>query len=250
MFYRAGYIRLSVNWDFLREGFIFGFKSHLGDIAQYLVYRLDLPLVGYFAGLSAAGYYSIATRLAELIWLPSNTLRAMLLARVSNRKTQDSEEITPYVTRNVLAFGIVFAFALAFSSWLFIQWVLPEYLPSVPLLWVILPGAITASAFRVLIGDIAGRGSPGLVAKIALGGLLGGLALYFILIPRFEAMGASLASSILYTCECSAAMWAVSKLMGDRITEFIVIKKHDLYVLRGLLRSARKMRFDNEHVLR
>src|SRR5581483_7109071 len=90
VFYRGGYIRASINFSFLREGFVFGFKSHIGDIAQYLVYRLDMPLVGYFAGLSAAGYYSIATRIAEVIWLPSNSLRTILLARVSATKKQDS----------------------------------------------------------------------------------------------------------------------------------------------------------------
>lgn len=234
--FRSGHIRLTVSWPFVKEALYFGFQSHIGDIAQYLVYRLDLPLVSYYAGLSAAGYYSIAVRIAELLWLPSNSLRAVLLAHVSSSQSTDAEELTAFLSRVLLLFSMLAAGLLGLAGQLLIGWMLPQYLPSVPLLWILLPGVVTASVFRVLIGDITGRGTPGRVAQITVSGLLVGVALYLILIPRLGATGAALTSSILYFCEYIVVLFVLAGRSKVPVGNFVVIQRQDLNVLMGIIR--------------
>jgi O-antigen/teichoic acid export membrane protein len=233
---RSGAIRLTVSWPFVKEALRFGFQSHIGDIAQYLVYRLDLPLVSYYAGLSAAGYYSVAVRIAELLWLPSNSLRAVLLAHVSSSQNTDADRLTALLSRVLLVFSVLAAILLGAAGQLLIGWILPQYLPAVPLLWILLPGVVTASVFRVLIGDITGRGTPGRVAQITVGGLLAGLALYLVLIPRLGAMGAALTSSVLYFGEYIVVLIVLASRSKMPVRDFVLIRRQDLSVLMGIAR--------------
>jgi O-antigen/teichoic acid export membrane protein len=227
--HRAGYIKLRMNKEFVREAAVFGLKSHIGDVAQYLVYRLDLLFVNYFAGLQATGYYSIAVRMAELLWIPSDALRVILLAQVSSQNGKSTSSLTAFLSRSLLFFGSIVAAGLAILGNLFISLFLPGYLPSILLFWLLLPGIVANSAFRVIIGDTTGRGSPGTVAKIATSGFVVGLLLYALFIPRFGPAGAAMASSVLYIGEYIAATIANARLVQLHPAVFVLVRREDIH---------------------
>jgi O-antigen/teichoic acid export membrane protein len=66
-----------------------------------------------------------------------------------------------------------------------------------PLLWL-LPGTLVFGIATVIAHDIAGRGYPQYNAFVAVLTLLLTVPLYLLLIPRWGAVGAAVASSISY----------------------------------------------------
>lgn len=225
---RLDLLKAKLNLAFARDAIAFGTRTNIAEAAQYLVYRVDLPLVGYFVGLEAAGYYSVAVRLAELLWLPAISIKTVLLRTVSASSDHTTANITARLSRNLLVFGSAASVVVVIASILIVRTFLPQYTPSIPMLWLLLPGAVASQAFRVLTADVTGRGHPGRLAGVTVLGLVVALTLYLLLIPRFGAEGAAAGSTIVYLLEFAAIVVLVSRLTTLRVRELIVPSRRDL----------------------
>jgi len=53
------------------------------NVAQFLNYKLDVFVVGFFAGTASVGRYTLAVSLAQLLWLMSNSVASVLLPKVA-----------------------------------------------------------------------------------------------------------------------------------------------------------------------
>ena len=76
-------ISFSVNRILLRETIHYGVKGHLGNIFQFLNYRIDMFLVAYFLDVTALGYYVIAVSMAERLWIIPKSMATILFPRIS-----------------------------------------------------------------------------------------------------------------------------------------------------------------------
>jgi O-antigen/teichoic acid export membrane protein len=227
LLFRRGLIGLKLDLFFARDAARFGFKAHIGDIAQYLIYRSDVFIINYFAGAGVVGQYAIAVRIAELLWLPSNTLRMALLARTASSST-DSRTFAAFISRNMLFYATLFGCAILLAGSLLIHLVLPRYLPSIQMLMLLLPGAIAVSVFRTLVGTVVGDGNPGQVTRISLVGFAAGTVLYLLLIPYGGGYGAAIASSILYIGEFAAITRFIASDKRASIRQMILIQRSDI----------------------
>ena len=61
----------------------YGFKAYLAALLSFLVLRSDLFLVSSIRGDAAAGYYSIAVALADLVYMLPTTVGMLLFPRLS-----------------------------------------------------------------------------------------------------------------------------------------------------------------------
>ena len=51
----------------MRSLLAYGIQAHVGTVALFLAYRVDILLVNYFLGPAAAGVYSVALTLSEVL---------------------------------------------------------------------------------------------------------------------------------------------------------------------------------------
>lgn len=204
----GGSLRPRVHRVVARMTLSYAARGDLGNLSQFLNYRLDSFIVNGYVGLAAVGVYSVATRLAELIWLVPNAVSTVIFSRASASHAQALNVSTPRTFRRTSL--VVFASTAGLAS---ISYPLIHVLfgsgfgRAVAALLLLLPGVALLGCGNVLTNEIAGRGHPGLNSLNAATTLVATIVLDLLLIPRWGINGAAIASTVTYSVNaCLAAL--------------------------------------------
>lgn len=181
-----------------RELVRFAVSTNFSGTVNLLARDSEVPIVGFFFGNAAAGYYKIALALINLIIMPINpfisttypeitrafaTLQWARLRSLLQRVTVLSGGWTAVVTAGLLLFGRQFLFEPL--TWLGRSKALLEgYLPAYPVLLVLLAGYGLANIFFWNRPLLLAQGLADFPLKVSLWALAIKLALTPILLPR------------------------------------------------------------------
>ncbi len=236
----AGGVSFRPNYAYLRDTFRYGIKAHLGNIIGFLNYRIEVFLLGIFLPVAAVGFYAVAVALAEKLWFVSESASTVLFPTISAEKDEYRRKtFTPLVSRSILlitALGASILFLV--SEWVIVLLYSEEYLPTVRLFRILLPGIVLLSASRVLANDIAGRGKPLVNTYVGAIGLVLQIVLNLTWIPRFGATGAAWATTISYGITLAVRLWMYMRLSGNSWAMVIVPQSSDWLLYRQLARLA------------
>jgi O-antigen/teichoic acid export membrane protein len=202
-------------WSEVKSLLSYGLRGYVGNLLQFYNYRLDNFIVNYYMGSSAVGIYSIAVRLAELLWRFPDAVGFVIFPKAAATEALAMNRFTPRIFRLTLVITLVGGLGLALVGRPFIIMIYGTAFASAfyPLLWL-LPGVVLLGAAKVLTNEIAGRGFP------HYNSLNSGLALLLtvifdlLLIPNWGITGAAAASSIAYGAifvTSLLAYWRVSR---------------------------------------
>jgi O-antigen/teichoic acid export membrane protein len=236
----AGGVRFRPNLAYIRDTLHYGVKAHLGNIIGFLNYRIEVFLLGAFLPVSAVGFYAVAVGLAEKLWFVSESASTVLFPTISaERDEQERKAFTPLVSRNILLITAIGASALFFvSPWVIVLLYSGEYLPTVQLFRILLPGIVFLSGARILANDIAGRGKPLLNTYVGAIGLVIQIGLNLAWIPRFGAAGSAWATTISYGIILVARLWVYMKLSDNSLAKVILPQNSDWLLYHQLARLA------------
>jgi O-antigen/teichoic acid export membrane protein len=176
----------------------YGFRAYLATLFAYVVLHFDLLMVAGTLGDTAAGHYSIAARMGEMIYLAPVSVGSILFATVASMESGQWRFTlrTLKVVTVILIVGLTLAAVLArpvvqllFGS---------EFLPAVPAFLWLLPGLLALGVNTILMNYFAGVGFP-LIAVVSPGiAAAANIGLNLLLLPVLGIVGASLASTIAY----------------------------------------------------
>ncbi len=199
-----------------RTIFLFSTTIHLGNLTQFMNYRLDAFIVYYFLGTEAVGYYGLAATLAEILWILSTSMAAVLLPTIAGGHRQSREIV---VKAAVVAFGSscilgLVAFLAGPSAIEFLFGT--EFIPAILPFLVLIPGVVVFSLNIVVANYMTGIGQPRFNVAIAIFSFLLTVIFDILLIPSYGIVGASYASVIAYTTSSILAVAVFLRL--SRIT--------------------------------
>ena len=213
----------------------FGGKTQIGELLQYLSIRLDLILVGFWTSMEATGYYSMATRLAETIWLVAHSVQLALAAKVA-QSFQDSPESKrarlERMVRYMAVGSLLVSIAMLTLSFIVFKFFLPKYEPSFLPLLLLSPGQIGLAVFVLMMANLISDGYPMVATKVRLVLFTLSLILYVTLIPFSGILGAGLATSIAYIASAVFAALVLAKIYDIKLLNFILWKKEDSEFLK------------------
>lgn len=191
---------LRFSFGLLKESFSYGSRLHLGNIAQFLNYRLDIFLVAYFLTPLQVGIYATATSLAERLWELPAAFQLVLLHNISKRDDKlAASAITAKASRFISGVIGIFCIALATLAYPFISLLYGQaYIEAAPILIILIPGIWTLSIGRLCAVHLAGSGRPQIATYGAVISLVATIMLDLLLIPSLGITGAAIASSISY----------------------------------------------------
>lgn len=193
---RPGWVR-----GFLRPAVRFGAQLQLSDLLVTLTGRLDLVLVYRLRDSTTAGSYSVALTIGALVAMVPIVIAYVVYPRLARIDEVEARRITTQAFR----LGMVFAAGIAGALALLTPLAVPAIFGSayrgatVPTL-VLLPGGVLMSGQWLLCRAAAARGKPKALSMSFLASFVTMIALDFLLIPSFGAVGAAigaLASSIV-----------------------------------------------------
>jgi len=243
-----------IKWAFhsllFKDSVKFGFQGQLGNIIQFMNYRLDMFMIAFFMSTTDVGYYSISVVLAEALWYLPASAGTVIFARTPGVNAEEANKSTPVVCRNIFFITIMASLALfVFGRHIIHLFFGPAFLPSVQPFNILLPGIAASSICKVLCNEIAGRGKP-LMNTVAAGiSLAVNVPLNMFFIPKMGIAGAALASTISYTLSALVVLAAFMRISGNSLFDMIVIKPRDLRIYTGALAKMRRRppRFSRLH---
>jgi O-antigen/teichoic acid export membrane protein len=210
----------------LRQGLPF----YPGTLSRFMAARVDVYLLAWLLVEPSAplGFYSMAVAMAEIVYLFPDAVSTFFFPHVAGAPREDSDRQVTMVSRVTLLLTGAVALALVPISAIAIPILLPGFEPSLPALYILLPGVVAISVTQVLSGFVAGRGRPGLASAISISALVTNVLLNLILIPPLGIVGAATASLVSYTLSSVVYSLIAANLTGHRPGDFWIPRRADV----------------------
>jgi O-antigen/teichoic acid export membrane protein len=179
----------------------FGTRAYLVAFFGFLVLRADLLMVNHYLGAASAGYYSIASSLADYILLLPAAIAAILFPKLAGvRSRGDSMR---WAKKSAAGTALILFPAVA-ASGLVIRGLIHllfgnAYLPAANAYLLLTPGIFFLGVETVLVQYLNSIGIPVSVVFAWVVTCLVNIAVNIWAIPRFGINGASVVSSACYT---------------------------------------------------
>ena len=210
-------------WRSLRAEAPFVATIGLTNLIGLLNYRIGLFVIERLLDLSATGVYSIAVMVAELLWFVSSSLTQAAYGRIGTPDRARAASTTTRAVHLSLAALLLAAPLLWVAALALIPLALgPAYAASLPLLAILLPGALVfgaGSALSAYFTNHAGR--PQVPAQVAALSLLLNGGLSATLVPTLGMAGAALAASVSYAVAVAVLAWRFARHAGLPLTALL-----------------------------
>jgi len=223
----------TVDGELLKDVVKYGLKSYPGTIAQFLNYRFDFFFVAYFLSFEQVGLYALAVSWSELLfYLPESMATALFPTIASTKSIKDSNELTTIMTKAVMIIMFVGSiFIFLFAGTLIPFFYTDKFLNSIYPLFILLPGVIMLSVWKILLSDLAGRGFPQYKSISSTIGMVSNVALNIVLIPLYGINGASLATTVSYSLTAILAIYLFNKNTGTPLRQLLLVRREDLALI-------------------
>lgn len=213
-----------------RDLFRYGLQFYPGSLTLFFSARADAYLIALLLADPSAplGYYSMAVGLAELVFFFPNAVATLFFPHVAGSSRAESDSQVAMVSRVVMIVTTLAAVAVAPGAVIMIWLVLPAFGPSLPALFVLLPGVVALSATKVVYGYVTGIGMPGFTSFINAAAFALNIIANLVLIPRFGIVGASAASLVSYSASSVVFTIVGARLSGARVRDFWIPRLSDI----------------------
>jgi len=182
----------------LKQMIGYGVKSHVAILAGTLIFRADLLVVNHFRGASEAGVYSLASQMATLLMMLPSVIATLLFPRVTAE--QDKTGSTTCVVARHTALVMLLCCLAAVPLSLLLPVVYGSaFSDATTQLLILLPGVFFIGLQSVLVQHFNAMGLPKTVPVFWVITLAINLIMVFLMVPRYGARGAALASTISYS---------------------------------------------------
>jgi O-antigen/teichoic acid export membrane protein len=183
--------------ELLKETLKDGAKLHIGGIAGYICNRANMFLLNYYLGAREVGLFSVAFVVSWMLDMISQSTQTILCTKTSSANEIEAARLTGLVVRHALLWtiiaGIILAMGARFFIWLFAG---KAFFAATSPLIILIPGMV-ARAISYNTSALIIRNRQFLWATyIYCSSAAINILLCIILIPRYNLIGAALATII------------------------------------------------------
>jgi O-antigen/teichoic acid export membrane protein len=207
----------------------FGLRLHGMAIAHHVFLRFDMFALNALAGTARVGYYSVATSLAEKLWVPLDVINQSSLARVAQLPRPESALLAAKLSRTAILMMLSMALPIAAIS----PWLIPfmygrDFSEAVPPFVILLLGVLGFAVMMILNSYILGQMErPGLLSIVAWLQLIVSIPLYITLILWLGVVGAAIASALTYILAGGCTTYIFLRDSGLRVSQVLLPRASD-----------------------
>lgn len=205
--------------------FRFNAKGHLGSVAQQVMIRADLLLVASIAGSSAAGLYTIAGTVSQLMWNLPDAIGSVLLSR--RPPENDPWPKTVAAMQAAAVFLVGAATIIAASAGVLIPFFFgDDFAGAVTATRLLLPGVVAMGLWRVLVNGLVAQGLPQSRTRSAVLGAIVDLVAVVVLVPRWGVEGAAVGASVAYWVALSSLIGLARRRGLPTIRQLVDLRRY------------------------
>ena len=225
--WRVGW-KIAIDLRLLRKVGSFIFQAHVANAFSFLKLRIDMFIIANFLTVEEVGYYSVAMAMIQALWYLPTAISQVLIPHISRRNNQAGDQLTPRLSRFGFAVSLLGAILMALLGYPVIRALFGNvFMPAVPALLLLLPGAVVYTLAKMLAGDLIGRGLPKYAMYISIATLVVNVVVNIILIPRMGILGAAIASSLTHGCTGILFLMAFIRESKLRTSDVLWMKRGD-----------------------
>ncbi len=219
--------------EIARASLQYGTPIMFSNLLAFLIYRVDIYLIGYFLSQKEVGWYYVSVMIVERLFYLTHATGLVLMPAAAHAEEQRQK--TPLLTRVNLWVVFLGAVLLGLLAPYLIPLVFSEqYAASVTPLMILLPGIVALTIPKMIAADLLARGLPRLTLYGAGINFVINIVLNVLLIPRMGINGAALSSTISYTVGAAAILFFYCRESGASWKELLVLKKTDFEQLKKI----------------
>lgn len=212
--------------DAHRAALTFGIPTFVGYLLTLATYRVDTVLLGGMRSAYDVGLYTAAAAMVEFMWVIPDATGQILVTQVA---ADPAPQVTAKLTRTTVAIMVLTALAFTILASPLVQLIYgDEYARAANLVPPLAVAGLALGLWKVLVGDLAGRGFVRPRARTALIAVAGMLSADLALIPAYGSMGAALGSVFGYALAAAviARQWIL--ITGGSGKDLLLVRRGDI----------------------
>ncbi len=232
--------RYTITWKYheniIKSMVKLGIVNALAIFIMQLNYRLDILMLKKLSTLEQVGFYSLAMQIAEQLWHIPYAIESIVLSRSAN--SQD-DQLMHRTVASIFRVSLLIALGAGVLIFFIAPLLVPlifgvEYMSSVAMIQVVLPGILILVGFRILNSRLTGMGKPQVAIYTFVPALIINFILNLFLIPRFGGIGAAWATNVSYALGSIIFVMIYSRLVKMPVREILSYRRSDFYFFRGM----------------
>jgi antigen flippase len=226
----------------------FGLPAWGSELLMQLNLRVDLILVGAYAGAGDGGVYSVALSTTSIAWTVMAAFAVSALPRsarlqarseraqidLSERHASDAR-VTRHAVLAMPAVGAAIALLLIVAVPILYG---EEFERSVELGLILLPGSLLLGLGTAAVAILLAGGEAGRVIRTGLAVVPATVVAYLLAIPAGGATAAAIVASISYAAFTAIAIAELRAASGTPLSELVLPRRADLADYAGLASAA------------
>ncbi len=229
-------LKFTFNWKSFRESMNYGVKQIFSKLANPIMLRSEMLIIPMLhVTESSLGLYAQGIAILDRVLTLPIVLGFVLLEKVSQdpkggvNTTATLSRLSLFITFIV---GLtIMSFAKPLISFLF----KPEFVPAVPLMWIMFPATVLRSVPRVLQSYFQGIGQPGRVSVVFLTSLGMMIATDVVLIALMGIMGAAVGVLLSSIVEFVAMVYMFKRSTNLGLVDVCVVRLSDIALIKNSL---------------
>lgn len=214
-----------------------GAKIHIGAIATFIFSQANIFILNYYATTSEVGFYSVAFSIANILFFFSISLEIGLYPKVAHATIEEAIKLVQVATRQIILITASAALIMAvFSKIIVLIYGGKAFLPSVSPLLFLIPGIVVFVIPKILATLWVRKGWFLPLTFIATGTAILSIILNLLLIPKFGANGAAIATTMTYGLVSLIGLFLFRKYVNKDLTLLLIPNRKDLIVYRDFFR--------------
>jgi len=196
-------------WTVVKSMLNYGFFGQIGNVIQYLNYRVSYFILNVYSGIGAVGIYSVGVTLSETVWLISGSIALVEYSKISNIRDEDYAKKLTIKLSKVSFFAtlsVVISLLCVPADWFAL--IFGKDFSTVYGVILTMSAGICSFGLTVIISHFfAGIGKFQINAIAAGIGLIGTVTFSYLLIPSYGYIGAGITASISYLMTSLFLIW-------------------------------------------
>lgn len=221
----------------VRGRFAFGIQASVAAVLSVLIYRVDFFLLSKMMGESAAGHYSVAEMMSEIVWFIPDAVATILLPRAAGFQPDQQRVAGAGAIRNSLWISLVAVVVMPAVAFAFVTSFGTSYRPSFTPFLVLLPGIWAMSVGKVAFVLLMARKDLKMANFILLLTLAMCGALTAVTVPILGLLGAALSSTIALFLGSTLIVMRFAGLSRSCPSELLIPRKEDFEMYRKFLKG-------------
>lgn len=195
--WKCGLTWIWPSWRRLKEILHYGVRYYFGKISNLVNFQVGTLLLAALAPEAEIGLFSLALAMAVRIEVIPAALTTVLFSRVAADAAGRAELVAQCVRITAVVVGLLLAVG-ALAAYPFFALALPQYMPAVAVLWLLMPGEWIRSAAKLFVPYFAGTDRPGIASAAVALGLATNVVLLLVLMPLWRINGVALSVTASY----------------------------------------------------